>query len=65
MAAKHNVSLYRAMRHLRKGGLHRALHVPEGEAIPKSKVEAATHSSNEHVRHMANFAQTMSGFKKK
>lgn len=65
MAAKHNVSLYRAMHHLRKGGLHRALHVPEGEAIPKSKVEAATHSSNEHIRKMANFAQTMGGFKKK
>jgi len=59
-----NPSLYRAMHHLRKGGLHRALGVPEGETIPKEKVEAATHSKNEHVRHMANFAQTMSGFKK-
>lgn len=63
MAKKHNPSLYRAMHHLRKGGLHRALHVPEGEKIPASKIEAATHSSNEHVRHMANFAKTMKGFK--
>ncbi len=61
--AKHNVSLYRALHHLRKGGLHRALHVPEGEKIPEAKVEAASHSSNEHLRHMASFAKTMSGFK--
>jgi hypothetical protein len=60
---KHNVSLYRAMHHLNKGGLHRALHVPEGSPIPQEKLEAAKHSSSEHVRHMANFAQTMKGFK--
>lgn len=64
MAKKHNPSLYRAMRHLRAGGLHRALNVPENETIPKSKIEAAAHSKNEHIRHMANFAQTMGGFKK-
>lgn len=63
MAKEHNVSLYRAMHHLRKGGLHRALHVPEGEKIPASKIEAAKHSKNEHVRQMANFAHTMSKFK--
>jgi hypothetical protein len=60
--AKHNPSLYRAMHHLRKGGLHRALHVPAGETIPKERVEAATHSSNAHVAHMANMAQTMGHF---
>ena len=60
---KHNVSLYRAMHHLNKGGLHRALKVPEGEKIPEDKLKAAMNSSNEHVRHMANFAHTMSGFK--
>jgi DNA-binding PadR family transcriptional regulator len=63
MARAKNPSLYRALHKLRKGGLHRALHVPEGETIPKSKVEAATHSKNAHVAKMANFAQTMSGFK--
>lgn len=63
MAKKHNVSLYRAMKHLNKGGLHRALHVPEGEKIPAAKLEAAKNSTNEHVRHMANFASTMKGFK--
>lgn len=60
--AKHNVSLYRAMHHLNKGGLHRALGVPEGTAIPSDKLEAAKHSSNPHVAHMANFAATMGGF---
>lgn len=58
-----NPSLHRALFHLRKGGLHRALGVPEGEKIPKSKIDAARHSDSEHIRHMANFAHTMSGWK--
>jgi hypothetical protein len=61
--AKHNVSLYRALHHLRKGGLHKALGVPAGEKIPAAKVAEARNSDNEHVRHMANFAHTMSKFK--
>lgn len=63
MEKKHNVSLYRAMHHLRKGGLHRALHIPIDKTIPAERLEAARHSKNEHVRHMANFAHTMGGFK--
>jgi hypothetical protein len=63
MAKKHNVSLYRAMHGLRKGGLHKALHIPMGEKIPADRIAAAKNSPNEHVRHMANFAHTMSGFK--
>jgi hypothetical protein len=63
MAKAKNPSLYRAMRHLRKGGLHKALHVAENEPIPASKLEAAKHSSNSHIQHMANFAATMKGFK--
>jgi len=58
------VSLHRALKHMNKGGLHRALGVPEGEKIPAAKLEAAKNSSNEHVRHMANFASTMEGWKK-
>jgi hypothetical protein len=61
--AEHNVSLYRAMHHLRKGGLHKALGVPQGETIPADKLESAKNSSNEHVKKMANFAATMKGFK--
>jgi hypothetical protein len=63
MAHVKNPSLYRALHHLRKGGLHRALHVPEGQKIPAEKLAAARHSSNPHIQHMANFAHTMSGFK--
>lgn len=56
-------SVYRALHHLRKGGLHRALHVPLDEKIPAEKVAAAKNSSNPHVAKMANFAHTMSNFK--
>lgn len=61
--AAHDVSLYRAMHHLRKGGLHRALHIPEDEKIPADRLEAAKNSPNEHVQHMANMAATMKHFK--
>jgi len=61
--AKHNVSLYRAMHNLRKGGLHKALGVPSDESIPDDKLEAHEKDS-EHMKHMKNFAKTMKGFKK-
>jgi len=63
MAHMKNVSLHRALTHLNKGGLHRALGVPEGTPIPHEKLEAAKNSKSEHIRHMANFASTMSHFK--
>ena len=63
MARAKNPSLYRALHKLRKGGLHRALGVAEGEKIPAEKLAAARHSKNEHVRHMANFAHTMKSWK--
>jgi hypothetical protein len=58
-----NPSLYRAMHHLHKGGLHRALGVAEGTDIPKEKIQAATHSENSHIAAMAHTAKTMSHFK--
>lgn len=61
---KHYTSLYRAMKHLNHGGLHRALHVPEDATIPKDKLESARNSKNPHVRKMAAFAHTMGGFDK-
>jgi len=64
MAAK-NLSLYRAMHHLRKGGLHRALGISEDKPIPADRLEKARNSKNSHVAHMANFAHTMSGFNHK
>ena len=62
MAAK-NPSLYRALHHLKKGGLHKALGIPEDQTIPKERLEKAKNSKNEHIAHMANMAATMSHFK--
>lgn len=42
-----------------KGGLHRATHTPMGEKIPAAKIEAAAHSQDPHVRHMAQFAKNV------
>lgn len=42
-----------------KGDLHKALHVAQGEKIPKGKIEKATHSKNAHLRHMAQFAKNV------
>lgn len=41
------------------GALHRALNVPEGEKIPASKLLTALHSSDPHLRKMAQMAKTM------
>lgn len=57
-----HLSEHRAVMHIRKGGLHRALHVPEGETIPKERIEEATHSKNPHLRKMAVLAQTFASF---
>jgi len=42
-----------------KGDLHKALHVPQGEKIPKAKINKATHSKDAHLRHMAQFAKNV------
>jgi len=57
------LSHHRVVMHLNKGGLHRALGIPEDETIPKEKIEAATHSKNEHIAKMAHLAQTFASFK--
>ena len=44
---------------LKKGALRRTLHVPEGEKIPASKLDAATHSENTLTRKRANLAKAM------
>lgn len=58
-----NISLHRALHHLNKGGLHRALGVAEGSPIPADKLAAAKNSTNPHVKKMADFAGTMEGWK--
>jgi ribosomal protein L16/L10AE len=60
---KHNPSLYRSLHQLRKGNLHRALHVSPDAKIPAEKLEAARHSTNPHIKKMAEFAHTMSSWK--
>ena len=56
------LSHHRVVMHLHKNGLHNALGIKPGEKIPEERVEAATHSKNEHVAKMAHLAQTMEGW---
>jgi len=58
-----HLSHHRALIHLNKGGLHRALGVKEGEKIPADKLAKAKNSSNPHLKKMAEFASTMEGWK--
>lgn len=46
-----------------KGDLHKALGIPQDKKIPEKRIVEATHSSNAHVREMANFAKNARGFK--
>lgn len=45
----------------RKGALHRALGVPQGQKIPAKKMAKAAHSSNSTVRKEAALAKTLKG----
>ena len=45
--------------HMKRGGLHKALGVPQGEEIPHDKMVEAAHSTKPHVRRMANLAKTL------
>jgi len=42
-----------------KGNLHRSLHVPDGEIIPKSKINKAEHAENPRVAKEARLAKTL------
>ena len=42
-----------------KGNLHKALHVPQDETIPKSRIAQAIHSADPHLRRMAQFAKNV------
>lgn len=46
------------------GALHRELHVPEGEKIPKKKIEKAADSSNPTLAARARLAETLSKMRK-
>lgn len=60
-----HLSKHRVVMHLNKGGLHRALGVPEGQDIPADKLASAKNSDNPHVQKMAELADTMSHWHKK
>ena len=47
-----------------KGALHRELGVPEGEKIPKAKVEKAAHSTNPVLAQRARLAETLGKLRK-
>ncbi len=49
---------------MKKGALHRALKVPEGEKIPEKKLIKAEHSKSPKARKEADLAKTLKGFKK-
>jgi len=51
--------------HMKKGALHKSLHVKEGEKIPESKLKKAEHSKNPTLKKRAVLAETLKGFKKK
>jgi len=48
--------------HMKKGALHKQLHVPQDKKIPAGKLEKATHSSNPTLRKRAVLAETLKGF---
>jgi hypothetical protein len=47
-----------------KGGLHRALGIPENKKIPMSMIDEATHSKNPKIRKEAVLAKTLRGMNK-
>jgi hypothetical protein len=51
--------IQKAINPAHKGNLHKALHVAQGETIPKAKIAKATHSKNPKLRHMAQFAKNV------
>ena len=53
--------IQKAVNPAHKGGLHKALHVAQGEKIPAGKLEKATHSSNPKLKKQAVLAKTLRG----
>lgn len=49
--------------HLKKGALHKDLHIPEGKKIPDKKLEKAEHSNNPTIRRRAQMAETLKGLR--
>lgn len=45
--------------HMKKGALHKSLHVATGQKIPEAKLERAEHSKNPTLRKRAVLAETL------
>jgi hypothetical protein len=56
---------HRAMSHLHKGGLHRALGIDPDQPIPLEKKQAAANSDNPHTAAMGRLAVSMHGWSHK
>ena len=54
-----------ALKPEKKGALHKALKVPEGEKIPLSKLKKAEHSKSPTLKKQSVLAETLRGLKKK
>ena len=50
---------------MKKGALHKALHVKEGEKFPEAKLKKAEHSKNPKTAKKANLAETLKKMHKK
>lgn len=48
---------------IKKGALHKALHVRKGENIPEGKLEKASHSKSPLMRKRANLAMTFNKYR--
>lgn len=48
--------------HMKKGALHKELHVPQGKKIPAAKLAKAAHSKNPTLRKRAVLAKTLKSF---
>jgi len=62
MLAKEKPKKWIQKAHLNKGGLHRALGIPEGQEIPESMLRACIKKGG-HLAKMAQFALNARGFK--
>ena len=50
--------------HMKKGALHKSLHVKKGKKIPASKLKKVEHSKNPKIRKRAVLAETLKGLHK-
>lgn len=65
MVDKTKDGLWISKMHMKKGALHKSLHVPEDKKIPAKKLKKAEHSKNPLMRKRAKLAETLKGLHKR